>query len=214
MHFFNTAEEVTKLDDDLLERAYRFSIALDPAETFKYQDTNTKTGRSSWWRADTWLKPEAEQSPGLQKLKPLALEMSEAILAGWSKGPQLKMVYFNLSVITPREYIDEHVDPKLLNKLSYRVLVPLNPNITYKYHHNFNGRLKFSELKRGAAYHFNNNDIHAAYNESDEYRYAFMYDFCDLRILEKFGSKPDWHFGLVFGTVNKNFLARHKDHVY
>lgn len=214
MHFFGTCQRVAKIDDELIERAYQLAISLDPTETFTYQDTNVATGRSSWWRADSWLKGEDKWTPGIRKLEPIAREVAAAIQADWSRGPSVRMTYFNLSVITPREYIDEHSDPKLLNKLSYRILVPLNPKLVFKYHHNFNGRKVYSEISRGHAYHFNNNDIHAAYNESDEYRYAFMYDFTEERLYEKFASTPDWHMGLVFGTVNKDFLERHKGHVF
>jgi hypothetical protein len=211
MHFFGTVRRFASLPEDVLDRALQTVLALKPDE-FKYRDTNTQTQASSWWRTDGWLKQD--RGPVLDKLMPLVTEVADHIVAQWPYPEKVVLSYFNVSAITPNEFIEEHVDPKLCNKLSYRVLVPLNPGIPFRYHWRIDGQQVYGEIHRGHAWHFNNNDVHAAYNVSDQMRYALMYDFCEERLYRKFASRPDWTFGLVAETANRNFLKRHEGHVY
>jgi hypothetical protein len=211
MHFFGTVQQLVSIPEPELDEAFEIVKQLQP-EDFKYRDINTQTKASSWWRTDGWLK--ADPGPVIARLKPLALKVASIIIDNWPHKETVVLSYFNVSVITPNEYIEDHVDPKLANKLSYRVLVPLNPDIYYKYHWYLKGQKVYGQIKRGHAYHFNNNDIHAAYNVSDQMRYALMYDFTEERLFKKFAHLPDWRFGLVADTANKNFLKRHEGHVY
>lgn len=211
MHFFGTVQQLMPIPDGVLDTAFETVKQLTP-EDFKYRDVNTSTKASSWWRTDGWLKPD--RGPVLQRLEPLVNQVANIITAKWPYDEKIVLTYFNVSVITPNEFIEDHVDPKLCNKLSYRVLVPLNPVIPFKYHWVFGKNKIYGEIKRGYAWHFNNNDVHAAYNVSDEMRYALMYDFCTERLYKKFGKRKDWTFGLVASTANKNFLKRHEGHVY
>ena len=209
MHFFGTVQQLASIPESVLDEAFDTVKQLQP-EDFKYRDTNTETKASSWWRTDGWLKAEGP----VIKLKPLAFSIAKLITDQWPYPETVSLSYFNVSVITPNEFIEEHVDPKLSNKLSYRVLVPLNPGIIFKYHWLIKGQKIYNQIKRGHAYHFNNNDIHAAYNTSDQLRYALMYDFTEDRLFSKFAHTLDWHLGLVADTANKNFLKRHIGHVY
>lgn len=211
MHFFGTVQRFAPIPEEVLDRALARIKALQP-EDFKYRDTNTQTSASSWWRTDGWLKED--KGPVLEALMPLVTEVSDLITSQWPHSEKVVLTYFNVSAITPREFIEDHVDPKLCNKLSYRVLVPLNPGIAYKYHWHVKGEQVFGEITRGHAWHFNNNDMHAAYNLSDEMRYALMYDFCEERLFSKFSARPDWTMGLVADTANKKFIKRHEGHVY
>lgn len=211
MHFFGTLQRFGAIPEEVLDRAMAQVQALR-AEDFKYRDTNTVTQATSWWRTDGWLK--ADKGPVLEALMPLVREVSDLIVSQWPHAEKVLLTYFNVSVITPHEFIEDHVDPKLCNKLSYRVLVPLNPGIAFRYHWVLDGQKVFGEIHRGHAWHFNNNDVHAAYNVSDEMRYALMFDFCEERLFHKFSGRPDWTMGLVADTANKNFLKRHEGHVY
>lgn len=211
MHFFGTVERLVAIPDDVLDRALARVQGLR-AEDFKYRDTNTRTQASSWWRTDGWLK--ADRGPVLNSLMPMVEEVGGLIMDHWPRAEKVLLSYFNVSVITPREYIDEHVDPKLCNKLSYRVLVPLNRDIPFRYHWLVRDRKVFGEIRRGHAWHFNNNTVHAAYNASDEMRYALMFDFSEERLFRKFSGRADWTRSLVTDTANKDFIRRHEGHVY
>lgn len=206
MHFFGTTVRVAHIPEALLERARGLCEELGDS-AFNYRDVNTQTGESSWWRIDGWLKKT--HNPALTAFESLAFEICEQITQQWEPARGAHLSYFNVSGIRPHETIEDHVDPKLLNKLSYRVLVPINPSLPYRYKWIINGEPVFSEIEYGHAYHFNNNDIHAAFNDSDQFRVALMYDLCDPRLFAKFAKTRDWTEGLVFGTVNKHFLKRH-----
>jgi hypothetical protein len=93
---------------------------------------------------------------------------------------------FSVSMLKPRQVLEEHTDGRFKHRITNRFIVPLSDsdkNYNYGY---VNGEKVIYKLHLGKIYRINNAIIHSAVNEEDVERYNILIDTFEQRLQDKF----------------------------
>ena len=204
MNFDAAYEILGTVPEELLNRV---NVEIQNAITdkdFNYKDRNVDTTELSWLRLDFMKPPEDERRMPLYKA---ILEVINYIITNYNTDP-LNSV--SVSMLKPKQVLDEHTDGRLIHRITNRYLVPLmHSDVNYNYGY-YNNEKVIYPLKFGNVYRVNNAVIHSALNLEDAERFNILIDTWDLRLKEKFKGHPDLMAALTVLGVNYNFEKRLK----
>jgi hypothetical protein len=179
MNFSKAYEIIGEAADSLL-KAVNEEIKKLNDEDFNYQDYDSKTKEKSWLRLDFMKRPEEEKLlPLYEAVKNLVNELA----VRYSLDP---VTSFSVSMLKPRQVLEEHTDGRFKHRITNRFIVPLSDsdkNYNYGY---VNGEKVIYKLHLGKIYRINNAIIHSAVNEEDVERYNILIDTFEQRLQDKF----------------------------
>lgn len=202
---FNAAYQILgTVPEELLNRV---NLEIHNAITdkdFNYKDRNVDTTELSWLRLDFMRPPEDVRRMPLYNA---ILAVINYIITNYNTDP-LNSV--SVSMLKPRQVLDEHTDGRFLHRITNRYLVPLmHSDVNYNYGY-YNNEKVIYPLKFGNVYRVNNAVIHSALNLENAERFNILIDTWDLRLKEKFKDHPDLMSALTVLGVNYNFEKRLK----
>jgi hypothetical protein len=202
---FNAAYQILGTVPDNLLNAVNEQISLALTDNdYNYKDRDLINKEHSWLRLDFMKPPEDERRMPLYST---ILAVIEYIQQTYKIDP-LNSV--SVSMLKPKQVLDEHTDGRFLHRITNRYLVPLtHSDVNYNYGY-YNKEKVIYPLKFGNIYRINNAIIHSALNLEDTSRYNLLIDTFDARLKEKFNNHPDRMAALTIFGVNQEFEKRLK----
>jgi len=202
---FNAAYQILgTVPDNLLNAVNeQISVALTD-DDYNYKDRDLINKEHSWLRLDFMQAPT---DPRRMPLYSAILTVIKYIQQTYKIDP-LNSV--SVSMLKPKQVLDEHTDGRFLHRITNRYLVPLtHSDVNYNYGYYNNEKIIYP-LKFGNIYRINNAIIHSALNLEDTARYNILIDTFDARLKEKFNNHPDRMAALTVFGVNQEFEKRLK----
>jgi hypothetical protein len=212
MNFSKAYDIIGSASTNLID-AVNEQIKLLSDDDFNYRDYDSKTKEKSWLRLDFMSQPEEEKFiPLYLAIKNLVDDLSQR----YSLDP---VTSFSLSMLKPRQILEEHTDGRFKHRITNRYIVPLSfsdKNYNYGY---VNGEKVIYKLEQGKIYRINNAIIHSAVNEEDSERYNILIDTFEQRLQDKFKrfidimaplSDEGYNFSKARASDNKHDRILHK----
>ncbi len=202
---FNAAYQIIGTVPEPLLNAVNDQIAIALTDDdYNYKDRDLINKEHSWLRLD-FMKPPSEERR--MNLYSAILSVIEHIQQTYHVDP-LNSV--SVSMLKPKQVLDEHTDGRFLHRITNRYLVPLtHSDVNYNYGY-YNNQKIIYPLKFGNIYRINNAIIHSALNLEDTERYNILIDTFDARLKAKFNNHPDRLAALTVFGVNQEFEKRLK----
>ena len=202
---FNAAYQIIGTVPGPLLNAVNEQIAIALTDDdYNYKDRDLINKEHSWLRLD-FMKPPSEERR--MNLYSAILLVIEHIQQTYHVDP-LNSV--SVSMLKPKQVLDEHTDGRFLHRITNRYLVPLtHSDVNYNYGYYDNQKIIYP-LKFGNIYRINNAIIHSALNLEDTERYNILIDTFDARLKAKFNNHPDRLAALTVFGVNQEFEKRLK----
>lgn len=202
---FNAAYQILGTVPDNLLNAVNEQISLALTDDdYNYKDRDLVNKEHSWLRLDFMQAPI---DPRRMPLYSTILAVIEYIQQTYNIDP-LNSV--SVSMLKPKQVLDEHTDGRFLHRITNRYLVPLtHSDVNYNYGY-YNNEKVIYPLKFGNIYRINNAIVHSALNLEDTARYNLLIDTFDARLKAKFNHHPDRLAALTVFGVNQEFEKRLK----
>lgn len=212
MNFKEAYQIVGSADEQLLEDLVE-QIKILNDDDFNYQDFDSKSGDKSWLRLDFMEAPKEE------RYLPLYLASKNLVEKAAEKFQLDPVTSFSISMLKPKQVLEEHTDGRFKHRITNRYLIPLSDsdkNYNYGY---VNGEKIIYKLELGKIYRINNAIIHSAVNEEDSERYNILIDTFEQRLQDKFKrfidimaplSEEGYKFSKARSSFNKNDQILHK----
>lgn len=200
--YFNAAyDDMGTIPIELLESAAS-TVTQVSDKDYSYRDYNVTDIKESWLRIDFTKPPEQINLIGMYNaFKAIAL----FIINKHNLEPISSM---SLSQLRPQQVLDEHIDGRLIHKLTNRYLIPLSAsNKNYNYGYFANKKVMYP-LVYGRFYRINNSIIHSALNLENTERYNILIDTMDARLKNKFKNHPDLYRSVNMLSANYKFEER------
>ena len=204
MHFNAAYQILGTVPEHLLNSVNeQISLALTD-DDYNYKDRDLVNKEHSWLRLDFMSPPSDERRMPLYSA---ILAVIEYIQQTYKVDP---LNSASVSMLKPKQVLDEHTDGRFLHRITNRYLVPLtHSDVNYNYGY-YNDEKVIYPLKFGNIYRINNAVIHSALNLEDTARYNILIDTFDARLKEKFNNHPDRMAALTVFGVNQEFEKRLK----
>lgn len=213
MNFSEPYHVLGTLDDQLVENVC-IEIQKMNDEFFNYIDNDTKTGAPSWHRLD--FAPDSVQHEREKSIHAAGIALVNHAVEKFNLD---EVSSFSVSMLKPRQVLEEHTDSRLIHRLTNRYIIPLiDGGGSYNYWI-VGGKQVKHYLKRGEIFRVNNAVIHSAVNVGEIERYNILIDTFAVRLKEKFKrsidlaapmSKEGHIFSLARKAVNKNDKKIHQ----
>lgn len=212
MNFKEAYQVIGSADENLLSALVNEIKTLNDND-FNYQDFDSQTGDKSWLRLDFMEEPKDARYHNLfNASKNLVLD----VIQRYNLDP---LTSFSISMLKPRQVLEEHTDGRFKHRITNRYLIPLSAsdkNYNYGY---VNGEKVIYKLELGKIYRVNNAIIHSAINMEDTERYNILIDTFEQRLQDKFKGFVDimaplsdegYKFSKARGSFNRNDQILHK----
>lgn len=185
MNFSAPFQVIGQVDDYLVENVCN-QIKIINDEYYNYIDHDSKSGNTSWMRLD--FAPNNVQH---ERERPLFTAGLELVKHAIEKFNLDDLSSFSISMLKPKETLEEHTDSRLIHRLTNRYIIPLlDEGESYNYWL-VDGVQQRHYLKRGQLFRVNNAIIHSAVNCSNSERFNVLIDTFSSRLKSKFGKSID-----------------------
>lgn len=201
MYFDAAYQDLGEVPTELMTPAVQ-ALAQLTDDDYTYRDYNVQDVKESWLRIDF------AREPTVDRLKPLYFGfrgIAEHVVATHDLPPVSTV---SLSQLRPLQVLEEHVDGKLIHKLTDRYLVPLSRSDKNYNYGLFKDEKVVYPLRYGHVYRINNSIVHSALNLENDERHNLLIDVMDARLRLKFANHPDLFRSLNALAVNWRFEDR------